>query len=65
MFCLNIGKLCTCPYRILFDDDSLEHKVNFEIKRIELMKDDMKEYHETADIQNLLRSFCKVRTLKK
>ena len=29
------------------------------------MKDDMKEYHETADIQNLLRSFCKVRTLKK
>ena len=26
------------------------------------MKDDMKEYHETADIQNLLRSFCKVRT---
>ena len=47
--------------QILYDDDSIEHRVNLAIKRIEVMGEDLKEYDESKNVQELLRDFCKVK----
>ena len=58
---INVVDAMMNAVQILYDDDSLEHRVNLAIKRLEVMGEDLKEYEESKNVQELLRDFCKVR----
>ena len=58
---INVVDAMMNAVQILYDDDSLEHRVNLAIKRLEVMGEDIKEYEESKNVQELLRDFCKVR----
>ena len=50
--------------QILFDDESLGHKVTLVIKRLEVLKEEPVELKKTVDIQELLNNFCQVSLVK-
>ena len=58
---INVVDAMMNAVQILYDDDSLEHRVNLAIKRLEVMGEDLREYEESKNVQELLRDFCKVR----
>ena len=58
---INVVDAMMNAVQILYDDDSLEHRVNLAIKRLEVMGEDLKEYEESKNVQELLRDFCKIR----
>ena len=58
---INVVDAMMNAVQILYDDQSLEHRINIVIKRIEVMKDDdLEEFKESTNVQELLRNFCKV-----
>ena len=61
---INVVDAMMNAVQILYDDDSLEHRVNLAIKRIEVMGEDLNEYDESKNVQELLRDFCKVSPVK-